>query len=49
LRLLEYHPRSIFLKEAESGVEKYLDSDEEIPLPPDEAIDNVPYREIKNK
>jgi hypothetical protein len=47
--LLEYHPRSIFLKEADSVVEKYLDSDKEIPLPPDEAIDKNPYREIKNK
>jgi hypothetical protein len=46
---LEYHPRSIFLKEAESGVEKHLVSDKEIPLLPDEAIDKVPFIEIKNK
>jgi hypothetical protein len=39
---MEYHPRSIFLKDTESGAEKYLDSDKEIALPPNEAIDKNP-------
>jgi FKBP-type peptidyl-prolyl cis-trans isomerase 2 len=48
-QLLEYHPRSIFLKEAESCVEKHLDSDKEIRIPPDEAFGKVSYDELKKK
>lgn len=49
MRLLEYHPRSIFLKEAESGVEKYFDLDEEASLPPDDTIGKFSYDDLKRK